>query len=506
MNAFKCKLHLQKIFMDSLSAVNPVHLIEKALKIESGNLHILNHSYKITKNIYLIGFGKAVLGMASASEKILSNHLKGGIICVPEKIIETLKDKPEFHLKKNSVIKVFEGAKNNLPDENAEKGAEAVLNLIKNIDKNDLLLVLISGGGSALLPKPKKGVALNEKLSTIKLVASSGASINELNTIRKRLSSVKGGKLAEMSYPTKTIALILSDVINNPLDIIASGPTVPNLDEEGAALNIIRKYELTSKIPKSVLKACESKLLKSDIPVIANNFAHVNNFLIGHNQQAIDEGKNCAERLGFACVVLSNKIEGLAKNLADFYSDLCFEICKVLQTKDSTQFVMRMDEILNKYEILVKDNFKEEIRKKISESKVFHGLCIIGGGEPTVLVQGTGKGGRNQELALAFSKNIHSLRKNNPKVFDNYECVILSGGTDGIDGPTDAAGAIGSFDVIDIALKNNLNPDESLLNNDSYNFYKKIENGSYLIKTGHTGTNVMDLHVLLICRNKKSNL
>lgn len=499
MENFNFKSQLIKIFLEFVAAVNPAKLIGENLELKESYLRASNKMYNINDGkIYLVGFGKAALGMASRAEKILGSHLASGVICVPENSQKTFQDYQEFSLRQNSVVKVFEGAKNNMPDEKAERGAEAIIELVQSLNKkSDILIVLISGGGSALFPKPKCEIKLEEKLKTITYLSSSGANIVELNTVRKKLSEVKGGGLAKLSYPAKTISFILSDVLNDPIDIIASGPCVPNFDKDNAALEIIEKYNLLNKIPESVLKVLKESYSRNSQALVDNCFPHVDNFLIGNNIKGLKAAKQYAEAHGFKSIILSSEVNGYVQEIAAFYCNLLLEIVKFLEEPDNNTSLVQIENNFKNCPFSCQKNFLTELQDLLKKDDNVKNICVIAGGETTVKLKGNGKGGRNQELALFVLMKIHEL-KTKYKFFHNYDIWFLSGGSDGIDGPTDAAGAVVESNILEEAVKNKLNVSEYLENNDSYNFYSKISNGSYLIKTGHTGTNVADMHILAI--------
>lgn len=497
MEKFGRRSELVKIFLSAVEAVNPAKLICDNVIVKESALNVCGKNYEIKdKNIYLVGFGKAVLEMAFQSEIILEKNLKRGVVSVPENIKTTLKGDKHLALPLNSVIEVHEGAKNNLPDSNSEKATDKIISLVQSLNpQQDILLVLISGGGSALFCKPEDGITLNEKLKTIKELATSGADISELNTIRKKLSKVKGGGLANLSFPVKTITLLLSDVVNDPLDIIASGPTVVDSSCSSSALNILTKYNLVHEIPNNVLSLISDNVKKFKIAVTDGKFPHVDNFLIGNNVRALNAAKITADKLGFKSLILSSKIEGLVQNVADFYTNLIIELIKGLQSKNDYDF-FNLKKILAETSFNDNENIVNEIKTLIINIESSKKVCIIAGGETTVQVKGSGKGGRNQELALTMLTKIHDLKLRFNEFFQKYEILFLSAGTDGIDGPTDAAGAVVDLDIYEEAVKQQLNIDTFIKQNDSYNFYKSIKSSTYLIETGHTGTNVADVHVL----------
>jgi glycerate 2-kinase len=344
-------------------------------------------------------------------------------------------------------IRIFE-AGHPVPDENGLIATGAIINLLKGVDKNILLICLISGGGSALFVSPYEGITLNEKQQVTELLLKAGANISELNTVRKHISKVKGGRLAEIAYPARIISLILSDVIGDKLDVIASGPTAPDKMKYNEALKVIEKYGLIALTPKPVLETLHKGAngLIPETPKEGDKaFRNVENIIIGSNRKALEAAKIKAEQLGFHAEILSSDISGEAREVGRRLAK------KAIEAKGKGQ----------------------------------RARCLISGGETTVTVKGNGLGGRNMELALSFAIEIDGI--------DGI--TLLSAGTDGTDGPTDAAGAIVNGKTIKKAKAVGLNPEEYFKNNDSYNFFRRIDG---LFVTGPTGTNVMDIQIMVI--------
>ncbi|NWI71788.1 GLCTK kinase, partial [Todus mexicanus] len=305
----------------------------------------------------------------------------------------------EMLLKPHSKIQVIEGAKNNLPDAEALKGAAAIQKLAEGLTADDLLLVLISGGGSALLPAPIPPILLEEKERLTKALASRGAAIQELNIVRKTLSLLKGGGLAQLAYPAQVVSLILSDVIGDPLDIIASGPTAASSHSVQDCLQILTKYNLLHNLPKSVETVLSSSPTK---PTAPENYSHVCNIIIGSNTLALDEAKRHAEGLGYATLILSAAVCGEVGRVATLYCQLirllCLGFAGLRDGPLSDEVRGNLLQLAAELEIpdLNLAEFLQTLRGLGSERPV----CILAGGETTVQLQGTGKGGRNQELAL----------------------------------------------------------------------------------------------------------
>ncbi|NXJ74521.1 GLCTK kinase, partial [Trogon melanurus] len=496
--------HALSLFRSAVGTVRPAPMLKRAVKLqgdECPQLLVKGRAFPLKQNLYLVGFGKAVLGMAAAAEEILGEHLVRGIINVPLGIQESLQraGMQDMLLKPHSKIQVVEGARNNLPDPEAMKGAVAIQKLAEGLTANDLLLVLISGrGGSALLPAPIPPILLEEKEKLTKMLASRGAAIQELNIVRKTLSLLKGGGLSRLACPAQVVSLILSDVIGDPLDIIASGPTAASSHSIQDCFQVLTKYNLLHDLPKSV----ETVLSRSPTrPTALEDYSHVCNIIIGSNTLALDEAKRQAEGLGYAALILSTAICGEVGRVAMLYCLLiqlvCLDFAGLTEGPQSDEVRGNLLQLAAELEIpgLNLAEFLQALRELGTERPV----CILAGGETTVQLQGTGKGGRNQELALHVGLGLHRARamevSNSSK---QCEIIFLSGGTDGQDGPTEAAGAFSSPELVDKALQEGLDVETFLSNNDSYTFFSRFQGGRHLLVTGLTGTNVMDIQVILI--------
>lgn len=437
----KMRKDAEKIFYSGLRAVDPGAAVKKYCRRKGDYLFIGNKPYDLSriKNIFVVGAGKATAPMAAEIENLLGNRITKGIINVKY-----------GHTSKLGRIKLIE-AGHPVPDKNGQKGARAIVDLANNADKDDLVICLISGGGSALLPLPFPGLTLKDKQDTIKILLSCGASIHEINVIRKHISMIKGGRLAQAAFPAKIVSLILSDVIGDNLDVIASGPTVPDSSSFDDCMKIIDKYNIGKKLPKPVVKHIKDGISgrvpetpKTGDPV----FEKAQNIIIGSNIEAVLAAKKKSETLGYKTIILSSMIEGDTSHVAHVHSAIAREIIKTGNPIPSP-------------------------------------ACILSGGETTVTIEGKGLGGRNQEFALAAAMDIAGAEN----------IVILSGGTDGTDGPTDAAGAIADTNTLSRAIAMGLNPVHFLANNDSYHFFQKLGD---LLMTGPTNTNVMDLRIVLV--------
>ncbi len=427
---------LADIFHAALKAVDPY----EAVRFHSGGIRSVYQSGDYNRLI-VAGFGKAACPMSKAAEDTLGDLIWSGAAITKYGHCS----KPPA----SSKIKVYE-AGHPVPDENGLRGTQEILSLIKDPDEKTLLLCLISGGGSALCVSPYDGIRLEEERSITDLLLRAGANIEELNAVRKHTSRVKGGRLAERAYPSRMIALILSDVLGDKPDVIASGPTSPDPTTYNDALVVLDKYRLMERSPQTVLEVIYRGAagLLPETPKARNMiFERVENIIIGNNRKALEAAKTKAETLGCRAEMLSSYISG--------------------EAGDAGRQLAR-----------------RAIQVKYSEPSKLP-LCLISGGETTVKVMGTGLGGRNTELALAFA--IEAAGE--PGI------TLLSAGTDGTDGPTDAAGAMADGGAVAAARAAGIDPGAYLRNNDSYHFFKKT--GGLFI-TGPTGTNVMDLQLLLI--------
>ncbi|XP_027583195.2 glycerate kinase [Pipra filicauda] len=495
--------HALSLFRSAVGTVRPAPMMKRALKLQGDRcpqLLVKGQAFPVKRDLYLVGFGKAVLGMAAAAEEILGDHLVRGVISVPLGIQESLQraGMQEMLLKPHSKIQVIEGAKNNLPDAEALKGAVAIQQLAEGLTADDLLLVLISGGGSALLPAPIPPILLEEKEKLTKTLASRGAAIQELNIVRKTLSVLKGGGLAQLAYPAQVVSLILSDVIGDPLDIIASGPTAASSHSVQDCLQVLAKYDVLHNLPKSVETVLSSSPTK---PTAPENYSHVSNIIIGSNTLALDEAKHQAESLGYAALVLSAGIRGEVGRVSTLYCQLIRLVCLGLAGRAEEplgdEVRGNLLQLAAELEIPGLDlaKFLQALRGLGPERPV----CILAGGETTVQLQGSGKGGRNQELALRVGLGLHraqAMEGSSPR--GRCEIIFFSGGTDGQDGPTEAAGAFCSPGLVAEALQEGLDVEAFLRNNDSYTFFSQFQGGHHLLVTGLTGTNVMDIQAILI--------
>jgi hydroxypyruvate reductase len=434
------------IFSKALSAVDPSKILKDRIRIEKDRLWIRieensekNFDLNTFHKIFLVGTGKASNSMAKAVEEIFGDRMTKGVV--------TTKYGHLLPLKRTEIIE----AGHPIPDQKGYEGAKKIQGLLKKSGPKDLVIFILSGGGSALLPFPADGIELKEKQEMTQLLLDCGADIKEINTIRKHISRMKGGWLTRWAYPSTVIGFILSDVVGDQLDVIGSGPTVPDPSTFEEAWEILKKYDLFNEIAPSIQKHLilgkEGKVEETPKPgdVV---FERVYNSLIGSNILALRAAEKEATSLGLNTLILSSSIEGETREASRFHTAIAKEVIS-------------------------------------SGNPIPKPACILSGGETTVTIKGKGLGGRNQEFALAGALEISGIEK----------VVLLSGGTDGTDGPTDASGAMVDHTTVHRAKSMGLDPKAHLENNDAYPFFQKL--GDLLI-TGPTHTNVMDVRILLV--------
>ncbi|KAK0135881.1 Glycerate kinase [Merluccius polli] len=492
-----CRMSLEararEVFATAVEAVQPDVVVRRSVERKDDSLLIDGRSFVLRNNLHLVGFGKAVLGMAAEAERIVGDHLVNGVISVPHGIQETLRchGKNQMLLKDNSRIKVMEGAKHNLPDGDAQNAAECIKQLASELTEQDLLLVLISGGGSALLPAPIPPISLQEKQDVTRRLAGSGATIQELNTVRRALSLLKGGGLARVAHPAQVVALILSDVIGDPLDLIASGPTVRTDVCPEEVIAILQSYNLSDSLPASV-----NEVLGRASPRWENSkddsgrTGHVLNTVIGSNGIALKCAGRRARELGFRPVVLSLGVCGNVKLVSRLYGLLA----QFASSRDEPPPELAAEMLRLGPEVGVASWDLCRTMQVLDEGRKegWGATCLLAGGEPTVELTGKGRGGRNQELALRVGLELRGME------LPPRGPVFLSGGTDGQDGPTEAAGAVTDGGLWEEARAQGLDIDGHLNDNDSFTFFSNVSGGQRLLSPGLTGTNVMDVHMLLI--------
>lgn len=417
----RAKQHALKIFRAALAAADPAQAVARHLKFDGRILRAGSRRYALGafEKLHVIGAGKASARMAGALERILGARIAGGLVNVP--------DGTGTKLKRISM----NPCGHPVPDQRGLDGAQRMIEIARLAGPRDLLIGVISGGASAMLPLPAPPMTLLQKQEVTRSLLGAGANIHELNAVRKHLSLIKGGQLARAAHPAAVLTLILSDVIGDDLDVIGSGPTVADRSTVGDALAVLKRYAV------DVPPECLHETPKPGDPA----FARVQNLIVGSNGLAIDGAARKARELGYHTLVLSSSIEGETREIARMHAAIAKEI------------VAR-------------------------DRPVRRPACVLSGGETTVTVRGGGLGGRNQEFVLAAAIALEGVEG----------VTVFSAGTDGIDGPTDAAGAVSDGQV---------GPDARayLDNNDSYHFFERT---SGLVMTGPTGTNVMDIRLMLV--------
>jgi len=426
----------------ALDAADPKVIIKSKVKVRGNTLKVDNLSFDLDKfkHVFAVGGGKACGCMAEAVEELLGDRIKEGAINVPYAC-------PPYQTRRVKLQR----ASHPIPDASGLKGASRMLDLVSHAKENDLIICLLSGGGSSLMPQPLDGVSLQDKRKVTDALLKSGATINEINTVRKHISGFKGGWLAKKAYPATVVNLILSDVVGDPLDSIASGPTVPDPTTFQDAIEILKHHGLWNKTPISVRKVLLSgkKELIPETPKAGDKaFEKVHNIVIGNTLTASQAAYNNVKNAGLHALLLTSCLEGQARDVGTMLASMAKEIVA-------------------------------------SGNPVLKPAGIVAGGETTVTVVGKGKGGRNQEIALGAALKIGNMNG----------VVVASISTDGVDGPTDAAGAIADGKTLQRAHKLKLNPRKFLAENDSYTFFNKLGD---LIFTGPTGTNVCDVSVIVV--------
>ena len=414
------------IFRAALAAADPAAAVTR---------YLARRNFSRYRHIYVLGAGKAGASMAQAAERVLGKRITAGII-----------NTKYGHTAKLRRIELHECG-HPVPDAAGEEGAAHITATAESAGADDLVLCLISGGGSALLPLPAEGISLEEKQATTRELLACGANIHEINALRKHISRIKGGQLARLAAPATVESLLLSDVIGDNLDVIGSGPTAPDASTFADVAAILAKYGIRDRIPASVRERID-RGVRGEIPETPKPgdplFARVRNTVIGSNRIALNAAARAARELGYRTLILSSEIQGETREIARMHAAIASEIVR-------------------------------------TGHPVKPPACIITGGETTVTIRGAGLGGRNQEFVLAAAIDIAGLDR----------VAIFSAGTDGTDGPTDAAGAIADGRT----LARNPGAQRFLDNNDSYHYFETLGD---LVKTGPTNTNVADVRLILV--------
>jgi glycerate 2-kinase len=434
---------LRTLFTAAVAAVDPRTLIGRAIAVDHDSLLVHAHeseartsSIPLPDRVFIIGAGKGAGLLAQGLEAVLGARVRDGVVVVPTGVsVDTQR------------VTLVHG-EHPLPGPGSVSGAERIRALLARTQPSDLLCFCLTGGASSLLVSPAVGLSLADKLAVNRLLLACGADIHELNTVRKHLSQIKGGHLARFAFPTPLVSFILSDVIDDDLSTIGSGPTVPDASTFQDAWNILDRYQLLEQVPASVFayltagcRGTQPETPKPGDPV----FAQVHNFLLGSNRIALAAAATTAKAAGFLPIVLPSPLVG--------------------DTTDSAR------------------QFAAELRRQLVTIREH--VCVLAGGETTVRLTGHGKGGRNQEFALVVARELTGEER----------WALLSAGTDGIDGPTDAAGAFVDGYTVHRARAYDLDPAQVLAENDSYRFFRTLGD---LFSPGPTGTNVMDLKIALL--------
>ncbi|HWE49299.1 MAG TPA: glycerate kinase [Bryobacteraceae bacterium] len=418
------KDNARAVFAAALAAADPTAAVDQALRSRK--------DLDQYKRIFVVGAGKAGGTMARAAENYLGARITSGCINVKE-----------GDTSRTRYIELRRCG-HPVPDERGFSGAKRIAELCIEAGEGDLVICLFSGGASALMPYPASSITLEEKQETTKLLLACGAAIQEINTVRKHLSGIKGGQLARLAAPARVLSLILSDVVGDDPGVIASGPTAPDHSTFEDAYAVLEKYEIVGRVPLRVrerLRNGAQETPKEGDPV----FDEVENVIVGSNQKSLEAAARTARQLRYHTLILSSSIEGETRDVARMHAAIARQI------RDYGQPVTAP-------------------------------ACIISGGETTVTIRGEGKGGRNQEFALAAAMDIAGME----------DVLVMSVGTDGTDGPTDAAGAM--VDGTSVS-RGAMSAADALEANDSNHFF---EHSGDLVVTGSTGTNVMDLHLVLV--------
>lgn len=427
--------HIQALISAALDAVDPQKAVQRNLRLDSTRLTAGFVDFALRQGkIFLVGAGKASMSMGLAAMQILGNLVGEGILITKDTGDESSRLAQE--LNSFDQVKVFK-ASHPVSDIRGVKATEGIVSMLSRTTESDLVLCLISGGASALLTRPI--IPLEEWQHLVKVLLASGCTINELNSVRRQLDSVKGGGLLDFAAPAPCISLILSDVVGNPLEVIGSGPTVVIDENPEVARQILKRYGVRESLPEEVWIRLDESLNEVEEKEVVDR-PRPYNHILGDVRQAAEAAHEAASKLGFSTQVLTCHLEGEAREVGKVAASLA---------KDAQP-----------------------------------GTCLILGGETTVTVRGNGLGGRNQEVALSAAISVDSVEN----------VVVASFATDGEDGPTTSAGAIATGSTIPDARNASLDPQQYLANNDSNTFFERVGG---LINTGSTGTNVNDLLIVL---------
>ncbi|MDR7523604.1 MAG: glycerate kinase [Armatimonadota bacterium] len=433
--------HAVQILGAAVAAADPMAAVRRCLHREGSRLVVGDRAYEVSpaSRIFVVGAGKGSARMAAALEALLGDRIAAGAVTTKYGYLESLRR-----------VELIE-AGHPLPDAAGLRGAQRIAEIAASAGASDLVLVVISGGGSALLPLPAEGITLEEKVAATDLLLRSGATITEVNTVRKHISRIKGGWLARLAAPARVVTLILSDVLGNPLDAIASGPTVPDPTTFADALMVVDRYALRDRLPGSV-RAYLERGAAGAVPETPKPgdavFDRTQNLVVGDISLAARAAVDRARELGYATRLQATDVQGEAREVGAGFGAAVRQV-------------------------------------RLTGAPVRPPACLVAGGETTVTVRGSGRGGRNQELVLGAVQAIAGLP----------QTLVVSFGTDGTDGPTDAAGAVADGSTLARARERGLDPQAALADNDAYGFFAALDD---LIVSGPTNTNVNDLWLGLV--------
>jgi glycerate 2-kinase len=428
---------------EALRAADPRAILSQKMSLKGDALKVDSLTFDLSQfdRVLVIGGGKASGEMAAAVERTLGARITGGVVNVPGQ------RGPSPRCRR---IRLHE-ASHPIPSEEGVKGVEMMLKLVGRPTRRDLVICLISGGGSALLPLPAEGVGLHDIQKATDLLMRSGAEIGEINTVRKHLSAVKGGRLAERLRPAAVLSLVISDVVGDDLGAIASGPTAPDTTTYADAGAVLKRHGLWRQVPARIRTAIErgrAGVVQETPKEGSKVFERVHNVLLGNGLRSCLAAADALRRRGYSTLVLSTMVRGESKEVGRLLAGIAKDIA-------------------------------------MNHVPCPPPACIVAGGETTVTVRGSGVGGRNQELVLSAALEIAGVAG----------AYVASMGTDGIDGPTAAAGALADGGTLLRARRVGLDPAEFMGNNDSNSFFQKAGG---LIVTGPTGTNVNDIMIAMV--------
>jgi hydroxypyruvate reductase len=422
------------IWQAALAAADVRPLVHRHVRrVGSGSFEVAGRRIDIAPSgrVIVVGAGKASGAMAAALEEVLDDRLHDGYVVV--------KDGYLVPTRRVSLVE----AGHPVPDPRGEEAARAILERAQHAAEQDVVFVLISGGGSALMPAPVPPVTLDEKRAMTRLLLGAGATITELNAVRKHLSSIKGGQLARAAAPARVVTLVLSDVIGDPLDVISSGPTAPDSSTFATAVDVLQRRGVWESVAPAIRARLEAGV-RGEIPETPKPgdpiFLHVSHHVIGNNALVTDAAVARAAELGYRPTMLTRALEGEARDVA---------------------------------------------RDLVTRARALPPPAgLVAGGATTVTVRGPGHGGRCQELALAAAIELDGLA----------DVVLLAGGTDGTDGPTDAAGGLVDGSTLSRMRAAGVDPRAALDANDAH---RALAASGDLLVSGPTCTNLLDLYLVL---------